>query len=229
MGSQESGTCRARDPGEATIGADDDRRALLVQPAASVPCPDSRHPPALEQQVDHRRLFPHLGAGLAGSLDQQGVKHGAPRTEHRRDPVDRLGPARHGDRSPEHADPLDRRTARCRETVEQTPGVEERGGARPQEMGRDRIAGKLRAVDHEDAAAPARQQKRQRRSRAARSHDDGIIAWHPASGALDRTTVLISTIVLSNVKSQCPQAPPPHPLPVAAVAVPTVCGPTTAS
>ena len=63
------------------ISANDDLRLLFD--TCTVPCvtADPGHPVAVPDQALQRELFPELDAAHDGSIDEQLVEHGAPRTE----------------------------------------------------------------------------------------------------------------------------------------------------
>ena len=157
------------------VGADDDARGLRDRRAAANVSADAGHAAVVEQHLLDGERGAHLGARRGGGLEEQRVEHDPARAVGRRVAIHR--PRRSRDRErPEVIGVLhDRRAVRGFERLEHTPPRERGHAGRMDEVRRQRVAGKRRLVDEQDAVAAARQQHRGGRPSAARADDDRVV------------------------------------------------------
>ena len=170
------GLNRLRDEGVLAVGADHYSGALGDALASLCVPANAGHDSIVGEDLLDREPLAELDAGLDRGVDEQLVEHRAPRAVSVGDPVDRL--RRTGDRQRSEVERVGRHrwASGLLESLQQTPALERSQARWMHVVRRHRVARKGRLVDHQHSMAAAGKQHRRRRSRAARPHDDRVIA-----------------------------------------------------
>ncbi len=164
------------DRGVAAVGPDDDPGPDLRAPSLRILDADPRHPALVVQQPDNPGPQGHVGPGVLGVLQQDGVEHTAADVEHRHVGVV-LGQV---DAVHQHPDLGEEGGARGEEPVHDPEAVE--AVEVLEQVGGERVAGEVGPLQDTHAHAPPRHVRRQACPGDAATDDHNVVVLVHGSG-----------------------------------------------
>ena len=161
-------------PGPKAVGADDESGRDPDRLPLGVVADDAGDPAQVTGDAGDRHAGPHLGAGLDGGVDQQLVEDMTPGGDQEVDTGTALDLTVDDIAAHVEADAADRGGTGVQDGVEQPPTGELHHPTPGDRMGRQRVAGEGRPVDHDDPVALAGQEHGEGGAGAAGADDHDV-------------------------------------------------------